>query len=258
MLPVYIQSYVREFHSGQLHNFLERNELALSQAPAIRVFTDLNSEQELKAQPLLLSLLKKLNVDVIYIDTDRSTNHTSYIWAVMLKHNWDTGEPSVVVLESDTHLRPNALELLAPYAGTSEDSPWIVGSTYYGTNKWISTKDVGRNDFRKNHLNGVALYNRSKQFIDVICYATDKTNMLVNKMNYDFFMYRNVYPKLLDPDTISKKFVDNEYILNISTKEDCNLVYSDYKPKAAIVHSKGLQDAEFYRSIQSSDDKSQT
>ena len=242
MLPIFIQTYEREFHSGQLLNFFKNNSPALSQASCIQIFTDVPSKHQLPLQPELKSVLNDFSVNIHYIDTKTSTNHTSYIWAVMVKHGVKD-YPSILVLEADTHLKANALEVLKPYAGLEDDFAWIYSSHYRGINSWFN----GRNAWKRYHVNGVGVYNRTPEYLRLVTYATDRTHMLCDSLNYDWFMHRYIHSR--QPEHIAhKKFLDSEHILNISPPEDIDLDYTEYKPDCVVLHKKGTVDPSYYTS----------
>ena len=108
---------------------------------------------------------------------------------------------------------------------------WIYGSKYYG--------DSHFDDYTKQHINGVAIYNRCEdvmKFIDFVFFYI-KTNILLKNehiINYDIAI-NNV----IDLFNKRKLLFDSGTILNISLEKDINIRnYTNIKKYTLLVHQK--------------------
>jgi hypothetical protein len=119
----------------------------------------------------------------------------------------------------------------------NEKDWYIYGSHYYGIKGVKLAMDFVHEDeqVEKNrlHMNGVAVYNRSEQLIDLINDIFINNRLENLKTNYDFALFRST----LDMG-IGDKFIDSDLIINISAEEDSSILHNDLKPKAVVIHTK--------------------
>jgi hypothetical protein len=90
-------------------------------------------------------------------------------------------------------------------------------------------------------MNGVAVYNRSNDFVSTVnkCFNDIKADYL--KLNYDMALY-----KVMASYNLLNLNIDSDFILNISSQGDQKLNYKLLKPYAAIVHSKNSDSINLY------------
>ena len=83
-------------------------------------------------------------------------------------------------------------------------------------------------------MNGVAVYNRSSDFISVVNQSFEDTKADYLKLNYDMVLH-----ELMESyNLLGGLTIDSDFILNISSTGDQNLDYKSLKPDSVIVHSK--------------------
>jgi hypothetical protein len=115
---------------------------------------------------------------------------------------------------------------------------YIYGSKYYG-NIDLSKKA----NHYKEHINGVAVYNRSSNFMKFIeeVNAFHKISIQIKKLylgeGYDCIINEFVHQSKINKNL----FIDSKYIINISPKTDINITLDQIKNKkkdAIIIHQK--------------------
>lgn len=133
---------------------------------------------------------------------------------------------TILLLESDCTLEKLFLKKINNDLNNVNENIILYGSFYYG----IAGNITGK---KRIHINGVAVYNRTETFLNLI----DKINIpeLYDK-NYDWLIFLQLY----EDNSVLKNIKDSKYILNLSTKYDekVSLNYKKFKPEACIVHTK--------------------
>ena len=209
---IFIQSFFREILNNRLQHFLDNlSKKKIDNLPII-LFLDLVSKKHINK----LDLKNFKNIEIIYVNDKKYKNATSTIFHYLI--NYKTFEyPNILLLESDCKLRDNFINIINE--DIKNKDYWIYGSCYYG----IFKKRISF------HINGVAIYNRTKILLEKINNILIKQNKINDNINYDFIITRNLN---------RKKLIDSNYILNISRKEDKNINFINIKKNAVIIHQK--------------------
>lgn len=237
MDAIFIQSFHKEFINFNVFNLIERIQKNVKNKNIpIFVFTNV---QSLNIKPAKYShLFNNENINFIYIEEDYVLNPTSKIFHFLI--NFEIKKyRKILLLESDCFLAEHFdLKIEEEISRSLNEKDWyIYGSYYYGI-KGVKTGIDFANineEVKKNrlHMNGVAVYNRSEQFIDLINDIFINDQFENSKTNYDFAFFMSTFNM-----GISDKFIDGDLIINISTKEDSSLLHDKLKPRAVVVHTK--------------------
>jgi hypothetical protein len=120
----------------------------------------------------------------------------------------------------------------------SQNQFYIYGSKYYG-----NIDLAKKNNNIKEHINGVAVYNRNSYFMLFIGKVNAfHKNMIKNKKLYLGYGYDCIINEFVHQHNIDKNlFIDSKYIINISPKSDINITLDKIKNKkedAIVIHQK--------------------
>lgn len=228
---IYIQSYKGEIVNGQLAKFLQRFRDADKCTKDIYLFLDQQSEkcQQSEEYNDLFTAIKDLDITVVMVDTSGYRNEVTYMFYFMM--NYKVGDyTNILLLEPDCHVRSGFDSTIN---SDLKDRPdfWIYGSTYYGNNRWARLSE-----YRRGHMNGIAVYHRSEKllrFIENLFITNNRVNCVGNINNYDWVLYEAMYHEGKIGMTI-----DSKYVLNISMPDDVNIGFEHLKKEAMIIHTK--------------------
>jgi hypothetical protein len=142
--------------------------------------------------------------------------------------------PRFLLLESDCALKADFIDVLNKNLNKIKNKWYIYGSAYYGRSTFVNIQNPKRKSFYQKHMNGVAVYNRSSDFISVVNQSFEDTKADYLKLNYDMVLH-----ELMESyNLLGGLTIDSDFILNISSTGDQNLDYKSLKPDSVIVHSK--------------------
>lgn len=229
MNAIFIQSFHKEIKNGSLQGIIDRVFLNLKNKDTnIVIFLNFQSI------PLFSNLLipPGANIEVVYVDEENCINPTTRIFHFMMNYKIEKFK-KVLVLESDCFLLKDFDKKIKGYEAKISKPWFIIGSSYYGLMPWMNDKKFAK-EKRKEHMNGVALYNRTKDFINFLNYVFISNEVEQEKVNYDYALH--LYSLPFD---LSDQYIDCPYVLNISDPEhDIYLSHLDIKPEAVIIHTK--------------------
>ena len=212
---IFVQSFYKEILTNQLQNFIENILLNnINSEIPIYVFLDIKSKK-------FINRLNNHNnrINYIYIDDKNVKNSISYIFYKMMNFKVDN-YTNVLLLECDCKLLYNFINVLNN--DIKNKNYWIYGSHYYGK----------RNISNRKHMNGVAIYNRKKVFLNFINKIFINKNFINKKNNYDALLSNKI------SKNNKKMLYNSNYILNICTPDDIKLDYKNFKKNAVIIHQK--------------------
>lgn len=232
MDAIFIQSFHKEFVNFRIFELIARIQKNIKRKD-IPIFVFTNT-QSINIKPAKYAdFFNTHNIKFIYIDEDYVLNPTSKIFHFLI--NFEVKKyKKILLLESDCYLANSFDEKIKEDMSNSlnENEWYIYGSCYYGI-KGTSNQQDEVAKINRRHMNGVAVYNRSESFIDLINEIFINEEFENSKTNYDFAFFISTLQM-----NISDKFIDSELIINISTQEDSNILHDALKPKAVIVHTK--------------------
>jgi|688.fasta_scaffold00095_59 hypothetical protein len=234
---IFIQSQRKELESNRLYNFLQKNYRILNSAGVpIYIFFDHGSQDLINKISDFRSLFKKM----VFIIDNKYENPTTYCFRFLMNYRHEE-HPRVILLETDCALKTGFIETLNKDLNKIKNKWYIYGSSYYGKSTFSHIENPEKKNFYKNHMNGVAVYNRSNDFVSTVnkCFNDIKADYL--KLNYDMALY-----KVMASYNLLNLNIDSDFILNISSQGDQKLNYKLLKPYAAIVHSKNSDSINLY------------
>ena len=232
---IYIQSHKMEIVK-RLPEFLSTLSKHNLSIPVYLFLNSISLEMDIS----FLDTYKGLLTDIIYIDDNVEYNKVTYMFYKILKTHLKY--QYILLLETDCILLDNFLVELNK--DIINRCFILYGSRYYGICDWanyntltIDKCNVGDNwkkEACRNHINGVAVYNRTQLFQSILDEVFIRYNGLNSGANYDFLL--SIF--ILNRYGNKGYLYDSEYILNISDKVDSKLSYKDIKSKSVIIHQK--------------------
>ena len=214
---IFIQSYYKELQHNRLYHFLLHLKDTQNIKIPIYIFVDNESKK-------YIDIIKEFNINIVYVDDTKYANKISSIFYKLINYKIDTYK-RILLLETDCKLKYDFINTINNDL-INYDNYWIYGSYYYGNYKNPAFKN-------KNHINGVAIYNREPKFIILIKDFFIKNNNINIKDNYDYILSNKIIE-------IGKKdkLIDSKYILNLSCPCDEKLNGDNIKNKNVICHQK--------------------
>ena len=227
---IFIQSFDGEIENSKIQKLL--NSLCINlYNRKIKIILFLNF-QSIKLSHKI-DIPHGLDIDIVYINEHDVSNPTTQIFHFII--NFQTQKyRKILLLESDCHLLKNFDESINVQLSELKNKKWLVlGSKYYGLNKWFNESISGELS-RREHINGVAVYNRNAALLDPINEIILSKKLTQNSRNYDYCLHEN-YANY----KIQNQMIDTPLIVNISDPLfDSKLTHHQIKPKAVIIHSK--------------------
>jgi len=219
---IFIQSYHKELADGRLFDLIDRILRSSVTELDIYVFLD-----ELTYNPEYYNKLIGMSsvVNFVIIDDSSVINPTTRIFHFLM--NYKTKEyKQVLVLESDCILMHGFDKSINEKLSRLPGNKWFIyGSRYFGNASF-------QNDPNKDHINGVAVYNRTDEFLSHLNQVFVNKGLEQIKTNYDFAYYESL------KHMYQSRCMDSELILNISDPNDINLRHENIKPNSVIIHTK--------------------
>ena len=224
---IFIQSCSKEINDGRLARLIKNILKNKTRILDIYVFLD---KESLKANLASLVCFSSL-IQIIAVEDTTVINPTTKVFHFLINYKPEKYK-KILLLESDCVLFKGFDSFLSQEIAKFDETQWFIcGSTYYG-NKWKNATDKSQ-DY-SNHINGVAVYNRTYQFLQILNEIFLNRNLENVSTNYDFVLYQALKQRY------SSYCVNSKYILNISDAEDCNLHHEDKKPEAVVIHTKNF------------------
>lgn len=223
---IFIQSHAKELQTGRLTDWLnEFIELTSGDIP-IRIFLD-EVSSGLEYTTILMEYINKHNIEIVFVDTTIGENPTSVTWINMINYN-TTAWPCVLLLETDCKLTSDYITALNVDMDRFDDW-WIYGSIYCGN-------ATGHFDElnRITHMNGIAVYNRTTEFINFANHVFYTQSGIDSAVNFDWLLAKYIH---MDGG-MYHRFIDSKHIINISPEWDRHAKYEPLKPCAKIIHCK--------------------
>jgi len=226
---IFVQSCHKELIDGRLTDLIKR--ILRTSVTGVDVYVFLNEYVHEYKYYTMLSDFSSI-VNVIIVDDSNAFNPTTRIFHFLM--NYKVKEyKCVLLLEADCVLLHGFDKTINNWIHHHlSNQEWFICGSQYGGTKWnniVSGED--RIDFI-NHMNGVAVYNRSNDFLNHLNQVFVNRGLENIKTNYDFAYYGSL------KSAYSKRCIDCECILNISDPIDENLRHENIKPNAVIIHTK--------------------
>lgn len=217
---IFIVSHFKEVQTRRLHIFLDN--LLKTELNGIKIYLFMSDNITKDDLNELIEITASLNLEILIYENSKSLNHLMFVKIFNFKV---LEYQTILILESDCSMDKQFLNKINDDL-ISYNNIWIYGSYYYGTNDWA------KNNFTNRiHMNGVAVYNRTKEFCSMI--GSININ---SRMNYDGLLSY----KLIENNNFLNRVVDSKFILNLSPKEDTDISfnYKNLKENTCILHTK--------------------
>lgn len=217
---IFIVSHFKEVQTRRLHVFLDN--LLKTELNGIKIYLFMSDNITKDDLNELIEITASLNLEILIYENSKSLNHLMFVKVFNFKV---LEYQTILILESDCSMDKQFLNKINDDL-ISYNNIWIYGSYYYGTINWA------KNNFTNRiHMNGVAVYNRTKEFCSVI-----NSININSRINYDCLL---TY-KLIKNNIFLNKVVDSKFILNLSPKQDSDISfdYKNIKENTCILHTK--------------------
>ena len=228
---IFIQSWHGEVLDGSLSRLLAQLHEKLHTPVPVWTFVDNTSLKHDEAVEQLKMMQHQGLTCVEFVDDTQYKNAQATVFYHMLCAK-TTQFPRVLLLEADCKLvRHFDTPIIQDIQGL--DNWWIYGSTYYGIGGGEPEQDT--NHIRRNHMNGVAVYNRTSEYLRYAKLVFDIERGRDSELAFDWLFAMRYFESV---HKNSELLYDSPYIINLSPVWDCELSYSTRKPHATIIHQK--------------------
>lgn len=228
---IYIQSWHGELDNGDLERFLQHLHATPHNPVPVCVFLDQNTLKNDKHIQVLDELSKQYEIQFEFVDDMKYKNAQTTVFYHMLRSKSHM-YPRILLLESDCRLLSN-FDTCINQDIQGLDNWWIYGSTYYGIGGGELEQDT--NQLRRSHMNGVAVYNRTSEYLRYAKLVFDIERGRDSEPAFDWLFAMRYFESV---HKNSELLYDSPYIINLSPVWDCELSYSTRKPHATIIHQK--------------------
>jgi hypothetical protein len=236
MDAIFVQSYFGEFVGGKNNRgflFLENLLGALSNSNSLDIILFLGGGDFLlgldkKNYEIINNIkLSYPSLKIIVVHDSLYTNPTSCVFSFLMNYKLDIYK-KILLLETDCFLVDGFDDVINKKISNLLLNDWFIfGSAYYGVSQSHGSS--------AEHMNGVAVYNRSFHFNGVFSDFLKSSLILDhNSSNYDYCFYK--YLVLIDK--FKNYCIDSDLILNISTSLDSDLNWKKIKREAVVIHTK--------------------
>jgi hypothetical protein len=231
---IFIQSWHQELIDGRLNRLIGKINDNIHTTVPIYTFIDKKTTLLPEAMSIVNQLTDNECTRFVYVDDTKYQNAQTTVFYTLLTSMTDAYK-RVLLLETDCVLLPEFDKYInSDLSSINHDDWWIVGSCYYG-DAANTTIDNDSNFIRRNHLNGVAVYNRTTDYLD---YARDvfvTRGKLNDEHAFDWVFALEYFDSVYSE---TGKLLDSEYIINLSPVWDKHVDYRTRKPRAKIIHQK--------------------
>lgn len=230
---IFIQSWHGELIDGRLERLVTDIPDKIHTLIPIYAFVDVKS---LKHIDRVDDLTERHGVRFVYIDDQEYDNPQTTVFYKLLTSMTDTYK-QVLLLESDCRLLEDFDRYLNDnIAGIEHDDWWILGSRYYGNAGGEDLKNDS-NMLRRNHMNGVAVYNRTEPYLSFAEHVFIQQDKINDQHAFDWNFAIEYFKSYTDNNN---HLLDTEYIINLSPVWDTHVDYTTRKPRAKVIHQKDI------------------
>ena len=230
---IFIQSWHGEVLDGSLSRLLVQIHEKVDTPVPVWTFVDNTSLKHAPVVEQLKTMQQQGLTCVEFVDDTQYKNAQTTVFYHMLRSKISQ-YPRVLLLEADCKLS-NHFDTPIIQDIQSLDNWWICGSTYYGTGGGELEQDT--NQLRRNHLNGVAVYNRTPEYLRYAKLVFETECGRDNKLAFDWLFAMRFFQSEHKHKPVC---YDSPYIINLSPIWDQSTVYNTRKPHATIVHQKQM------------------
>ena len=226
---IFVQSFDAEIRNGKLFAFL--SDLIVKKLTNIEIYVFLNFKS-LEHRSEIVNSPFFSNIKFVFINDELVKNPTTKMFHFIMNYKVKCYK-QVLLLESDCILMSGFDVSINNELCRCSQKEWaIFGSTYYG-NKWDHVVSEQRNE-NAFHFNGVAVYNRTSEFLQKINGIFIKNKFEQTLTNYDFALYKETQ----SDKTFQNQCIDSSLILNLSDYSDIGMTHTSIKPYSVVIHTK--------------------
>ena len=223
---IFLQACLKEILNGRFFKFLNKLDLVFDFSVPLVIFLPLS----LKVLVLNNPPLAHRSIDFVFFKEPIMNPESLFFYDLI---NWSPEKfKRVLLLETDCIVKSGFLSQINAEISKLDDF-LMFGSKYYG----IAFRNQVVNNYLQNHINGVAVYNRSPENLKIIDDAFIHQGLFETRFNYDVAICKELIDKKIN---FKNKLIDSKSILNVCRLEDIDLDYSEIKPSAKIIHTKSI------------------
>lgn len=228
---IFIQSWHGEIVSNQLRDYLTHlHEVEAIDIP-VWVICDTTSLSD-SVYDKIDELIQQFDVQFKFVDDTKYKNPQTAVFYKLVTFRTSQYK-QVLLLECDSVLKPGFIKCINADLQKLENW-WIYGSCYYGVGAGELLEEDG-NLLRRNHLNGIAVYNRTPEYINFVNRVFVNEGGLDHQHAFDWLFAI----KFFNSEYKNQKLLyDSDYIINLSPTWDADTPYMNRKPLAKIIHQK--------------------
>jgi hypothetical protein len=233
---IFIMSWHQEVIDGRLSGLIDKIYDNIHTIVPVYTFVDKKTLMLPEAMSVVEQLTGAERTRFVYIDDQEYDNPQTTVFYKLLTSMTDTYK-QVLLLESDCRLLEDFDRYLNDnIAGIGHDDWWILGSRYYGD---AGGEDINhdKNTLRRNHMNGVAVYNRAEQYLNYAKHVFIQQDKINDHHAFDWNFAIEYFKSYTNSNN---HLLDTEYIINLSPVWDTHVDYTTRKPRAKIVHQKDI------------------
>lgn len=226
---IFIQSWHGEVLDGSLNRLINNIHMNISIDTPIWVFLD---NTTLKHDDMVEQIrLMSRDVYFEFVNDSEYQNAQTTVFYHMIRSK-TSQYPRVLLLEADCQLSEQ-FDTPIRHDIKHLNNWWIYGSTYYG--RGGGEPEVDQHKLRRNHLNGVAVYNRTPEYLRYAKLVFETECGRDNKLAFDWLFAMRFFQSVHKNKPM---LYDSPYIINLSPTWDIDVNVSTRKPHATIVHQK--------------------
>jgi len=228
---IFIQSWHGELIDGSLSRLLVQIHDKLDTPVPVWTFVDDASLHHHEASQQLRALQKQGLTRFEFVDDTEFKNAQTTVFYHMIRVK-TSHYPRVLLLEADCQLSEHFDTPITQDIKCLDDW-WIYGSTYYGIGGGEAEHDDNR--LRRSHMNGVAVYNRTPEYMRYAKLVFETERGRDSKLAFDWLFAMRFFKR---EHKNKQVMYDSPYIINLSPVWDREVHASTRKPLATIVHQK--------------------
>ena len=229
---IYIQSWHGELINKSLRCLLHQIHDNVDNPVPVWTFVD-NASLDM---PDVLDEMKQLQQQGLtrfeFVDDTEYKNAQTTVFYHMLRSK-TAHYPRVLLLEADCRLSDKFDVPINQDLAKFDTEWWIYGSTYYGIGGGDIEDDT--NHLRRNHMNGVAVYNRTPEYLRYARLVFETEQGLDSELAFDWLFAMRFFQSVHKRREL---LYDSPCIINLSPTWDREVHASTRKPPATIVHQK--------------------
>ena len=184
---IFLQSHAGEILNGRFFRFIEKFKSVFDFSVPLFIFFSNEARQILKNNPPLVAE----NVHYVYFDEPIFNSPSVFFYSII---NYAPEEyKQVLLLETDCVIRHGFLQSINSEVCRFENF-LMFGSKYYG--RGFRSENIST--WLSEHINGVAVYNRTRQNLKFIHESFRDQEVFIDDFNYDVAICKQIMNKKIN------------------------------------------------------------